>query len=114
MENGLGKLAEILAKCAMTCEFCATSCLREKDMSMLSRCIALNRDCADSCMLGARMLERDSEIVRRFLLICEDICYLCADECEKHDHDHCRYCAKVCRYCAKACHRHHIPVAQPE
>ncbi|WP_373711169.1 four-helix bundle copper-binding protein [Jeotgalibaca porci] len=28
---------------------------------------------------------------------------MCADECEKHDHNHCQECAKACRACEEAC-----------
>ncbi|WP_394345089.1 four-helix bundle copper-binding protein [Antarcticibacterium arcticum] len=32
---------------------------------------------------------------------------MCAEECAKHDHEHCKKCAQVCNECAEACHRHH-------
>ncbi|MHB8898378.1 MAG: four-helix bundle copper-binding protein [Thermoguttaceae bacterium] len=30
-------------------------------------------------------------------------CDACADECEKHDMEHCRKCAEACRRCAEEC-----------
>ncbi len=30
--------------CAMACENCAASCLREEDVKMMARCIALDMD----------------------------------------------------------------------
>jgi hypothetical protein len=30
---------------------------------------------------------------------------LCAQECAKHQHDHCQKCAESCRQCADACSR---------
>jgi hypothetical protein len=34
---------------------------------------------------------------------CIEICQRCADECGKHDHDHCQQCAEACRACVEAC-----------
>jgi hypothetical protein len=28
---------------------------------------------------------------------------MCADECSKHEYDHCKHCAAVCERCAEAC-----------
>ncbi|ECX3894299.1 four-helix bundle copper-binding protein, partial [Salmonella enterica] len=27
----------------------------------------------------------------------------CAEECARHDHDHCQNCARACSQCADAC-----------
>jgi hypothetical protein len=29
---------------------------------------------------------------------------MCAEECNKHNHEHCKECAEVCLACANACH----------
>ncbi|WP_040586417.1 four-helix bundle copper-binding protein [Spirosoma luteum] len=105
-------LIQTLINCARACDYCATACLQDSDVQMMSRCIALDRDCADICFQGARLLERNAEISHQFLIICEEICRMCADECGKHDHDHCRECADACRTCAEACHQHHEKITQ--
>jgi len=102
--------AELILKlinCAMACENCSSACLDENDVTMMARCIELDRDCADICSLAARLLKRDSEIAHTFLGLCEEMCKLCADECAKHNNDHCKKCAEACRDCADACHAHH-------
>ena len=105
-------LIQKLLDCAITCENCATSCLQEEDVTMMAKCISLDRDCADICFQAARLLKRDSEVGHQFLVLCEEICRLCGDECGKHKHEHCQICALACKDCAEACHAHHQPVTQ--
>ncbi|MBC7389594.1 MAG: four-helix bundle copper-binding protein [Opitutaceae bacterium] len=100
-------LIQELINCALSCEKCLTACLEESDVTMMAHCIELDKDCADICFLAARLLQRDSEIGHKFLLICEEICRLCAAECSKHEHEHCKVCAEACEKCAEACHAHH-------
>src|SRR5438067_10688468 len=103
-------LIQKLLDCALACEHCATACLQEEDVKMMAGCIKLDRDCADICIQAARLLQRDSDIAHQYLVLCEEICRLCAAECGKHDADHCRQCAQACQTCAEACHAHHTPI----
>ncbi|MDB5272076.1 MAG: four-helix bundle copper-binding protein [Chitinophagaceae bacterium] len=100
------ELIQLLMHCALTCETCSSACLDEPDVSMMARCIELDRDCADICSLAARLLQRDGEIAHHFLAVCEEMCRLCAGECNKHEHNHCKVCAEICHKCAEACHTH--------
>jgi hypothetical protein len=106
------QLIQKLLNCVLACEHCASACLKESDVQMMTQCISLDRDCADICAQAARLLQRDSVIAHQYLVLCEEICRLCADECGKHDHEHCRQCAEACRVCAEACHEHHQPITQ--
>lgn len=101
-----------LLECALACENCATQCLKEDDVKMMSRCIALDRDCADICLQGARLLQRESAIALQYLLLCEEVCRACAEECKKHEHEHCKSCAEACMACAELCHQYHNPITQ--
>lgn len=105
-------LIQKLLDCVLACEHCATSCLEEEDVKKMAPCIKLDRDCSDMCTLAARLLQRDSVIAHQFLLLCEEICRLCSDECRKHDTEHCQKCAEACRVCAEACHEHHTAITQ--
>ncbi|RYU87906.1 four-helix bundle copper-binding protein [Mucilaginibacter terrigena] len=105
-------LIEKLLACVEACENCATACLLEDGVKPMVRCISLDRDCADICSQAAKLLERRSEIAHQYLLLCEEICRMCAEECEMHPHDHCQKCAEACRQCAEACHAHHQPIIQ--
>lgn len=97
-------LLEALNNCAAACNHCATACLDEQDVKMLARCIKLDFDCADICLLTASFVARDSEHANHLLKECAEICEACAEECEKHTHmEHCRKCAEACRHCAEAC-----------
>src|SRR5476651_453287 len=106
------QLIQRLLDCVLACEHCATACLGEDDVKMMAGCIRLDRDCADICSQAARLLQRDSVIAHQYLVLCEEICRLCAEECGKHNMDHCRQCAEACRQCAEACHAHHEPITQ--
>lgn len=110
-ENNNG-LVQTLVDCAMACEHCAASCLQEPDMKKMAHCIGLDRDCADICTLAARLIRRNSPIATQYLLLCEEMCRLCAAECSKYDHNHCQQCAKACLDCAEACHENHQPIHQ--
>lgn len=105
-------LIQKLLDCALACEHCATACLNEQDVTSMAACIKLDRDCADICLQAARLLQRESAIGHQYLVICEEICRMCGDECAKHEHEHCRQCARACVVCADACHEHHQPVTQ--
>jgi hypothetical protein len=100
-------LIQQLLECANACENCGASCLDEKDVTAMAHCIELDRDCAEMCFLGAKLLIRDSEFSHEFLAFCEKVCRSCADECGKHEHEHCKRCAEECLKCAEACHAHH-------
>jgi hypothetical protein len=97
------ELVRELMDCAVACETCATACLNEEDVTMMARCIELDRDCAELCMQGVHLLLRDSELAHPFLVVCEEACRMCAEECAKHEHAHCSRCAEACQRCADAC-----------
>jgi hypothetical protein len=99
-------LIDQLIDCGLACENCIAQCLRERDVNMMVRCMELDRDCADLCFQTARLLVRDSEIIERWVKACSEVCSLCAQECRKHEMDHCQLCANACEQCAKACHEH--------
>jgi len=96
-------LEHVLVKCMTACEYCATLCLQEENVKMMARCIMLDRDCADICMLTARFVARDSAHAQHVMRECIEICRLCEEECRKHEADHCQKCADACRECAEAC-----------
>jgi hypothetical protein len=95
--------------CAQACTSCADACLSEEDVSMLTRCIRLNMDCADSCSATGRMLSRqtgtNSELIESQVRACMDACRICGDECEKHapKMEHCKVCMESCRMTERAC-----------
>jgi len=98
------ELLQKLIECALTCEECEAACLNEENITLLARCIELDRDCADICLLASRLVHRDSEISDDYLAMCEKMCRMCAEECNKHNHEHCKACAEACLACAEACH----------
>jgi hypothetical protein len=75
----------------------------------MRRCIRLCMDCADVCTatyrVASRRTDENRQLIRTMLAACIEACETCAEECEKHDTDHCRRCAKMCRECAEDCRR---------
>ena len=45
------QLIAALNNCVTECNHCATACLDEQDVKMLSKCIKLDIDCADICKI---------------------------------------------------------------
>ena len=91
--------------CAKMCQSCADACSAEAvDMT---QCVRLCLDCADICDAAANVALRQTgmndAIVRETLELCARACDVCAAECEKHDHEHCKLCAQMCRECAADC-----------
>ena len=91
---------EICNEAAQVCEWCADECLGNDEME---ECARLCRDVADVASLHARFMARDSDYSGDLAAVCADACEACADECDQHDHDHCRTCARVLRECAETC-----------
>ncbi len=95
------------AECALVCTACADACLSEPDLARLADCIRLDLECAEICRLVARLLARpgrqDRDSLERALDTCSRACRACAEECGRHDHEHCRICAEACLASADAC-----------
>src|SRR3954469_17433388 len=89
-----------ISDCATECNKCLASCLEEEDVSMMARCIELDLDCSEICILTSSFVSRDSESTATLLPMCAEICNACAEECSKHDLDHCQKCAAICKECA--------------
>jgi hypothetical protein len=104
-------LINTLIECALACESCMAANLELKNVTIMAHCIELCRDCADICVTGARLLQRDSDMSNAYLYVCEEACRLCAEECSLHEeHEHCKMCAMICFSCQEACHIEHEKV----
>lgn len=97
LENLNNRTLKELDACSTLCNICFDACLHEQDVSIMARCIELNRDCAEMCQVAASVVSRNSEFSDAVLNLCADICIACAEECEKHPTDHCQKTAHVCR-----------------
>lgn len=102
------------------CEFVTIVTGKTADFSSIDLCALSLIDSVEqqvngngtNCTQAARLLQRDSIIGHQYLLLCEEICRLCAAECSKHDHEHCRQCAVACEECADACHANQETINQ--
>lgn len=70
---------------------------------MMVKCIRLDRVCAEVCAAANQVLVTKYKDVQGLLDFCIKVCNECAEECDKHEHQHCKDCAKACRECARAC-----------
>lgn len=100
-----------VAACEQTCISCADACLAEEMRDQLVRCISINHDCADICMVTARLVARqtspDLKVIQSQVQTLAMACHSCKEECRKHAsmHEHCRICAEACARCADSCAR---------
>ena len=96
-------LINALNECVAACNDCASACLAEDDVRMMARCIQTDIVCAEICSATAKVVTFESSVSKEMVDLCRKICGECAAECEKHDMEHCRYCAEICRKCKEAC-----------
>lgn len=96
------EVVHILGECVIACNHCFSSCLEEEDVKMMKDCIKLDKECAEVCQFTIIMLH-NSRFVGQYLDLCIQVCEACAEECGKHDNDHCKHCAEVCKKCADTC-----------
>ncbi len=105
----LVRCIEACVACEQACTQCADDCLSEENVAELVKCIRLNEDCADICVVGGRVANRqteyDANVTRAVIEACARVCKSCADECDRHasHHEHRRICAEACRACEEAC-----------
>jgi hypothetical protein len=105
--SSMQRCMDACERCALECERCATASLHDHDLAVLASCIELCRDCADVCVLAARMMSRGSTSARVACRACLEICATCARECDWQaaHHEHVRRCAEVCHACIEECRR---------
>src|SRR3546814_9299314 len=73
----------------------------------LRQCIRACLDCADICdatyKVATRRTGNNELLLQEMLQLCITACDICAEECARHDNDHCRLCAEMCRECGTDC-----------
>lgn len=89
--------------CAAACNHCAASCTKEPHVDKMAVCIRLDMQCAAICSAVADLLSLGSPYAKELSRICAEVCKDCAEECARHDMEHCRICAEACRRCETAC-----------
>lgn len=97
------KLIHALGNCINHCNYCADACLGEENVKMMVTCIRLDRVCAEVCSTLSQLLAMNFKDIDGLVAYCEKICEQCAEECGKHQMDHCQKCAEACKSCAEAC-----------
>ncbi|WP_286230812.1 four-helix bundle copper-binding protein [Neobacillus mesonae] len=98
-------IIEDLHECMAACNHCYDACLKEENMNMMAECIRLDRECADICAYLEQAIVRGTPFISELGQVCATICERCGNECQKHEHDHCKKCAEACFKCAEACQK---------
>ncbi len=94
---------EACMRCAVICNNCAILCSKEENSPMMADCIQLSTECAVICYTSAELMSLGSNKVKEIAKLCAAMCDDCAEECNKHNHDHCVECADACSKCADEC-----------
>ena len=93
--------------CSAICTSCADACVAEKMVEEMRQCIRLCLDCADLCTatfkLATRRTGSNELLLQEMLQVCITACDLCAEECDRHEDDHCKRCAEMCRETSRDC-----------
>ena len=93
--------------CAAICTSCADACVAEEIVKEMRQCIRTCMDCADICNATFRVATRrtgsNEALIQEMLQLCITACDICAEECARHDDEHCRLCAEMCRETARDC-----------
>lgn len=97
--EGLATAARHAMFCAHMCTSSADACSAE-EMDM-RQCIRSCLDCADICDATAKVTTRRTgenvSVLRAMLDACIRTCELCAEECSRHEQEHCKLCGNVSR-----------------
>lgn len=94
---------ELCYQCANACDACTTNTLKEKEVIAMTKCIELNIYCAEVCRLAASLVSKGELFMPEICGFCAKVCNACADECARHQNEHCLESAFFCRQCAEAC-----------
>ena len=105
LNEPLAQAVRHLMFCSTMCASCADACAAEK-MDM-RQCIRTCLDCADICEATSKVALRrtgsNEAVLRAALDLAIASTEICAEECEKHDHEHCKLNAEMCRECSAEC-----------
>jgi hypothetical protein len=91
-----------LNDCATECGNCFAHMVGKESKN---NCPACCIECAAICRLCVDAIARNSQFAKQICKLCADISDWCAKECDAHDMDQCKRCAKACRRCAEACRK---------
>ena len=96
-------------ECAKTCNEAAHHCLEQLknegiDRKAHARAAALTMDCQEFCVISAKLIARDSELMVYSCQACADACKDCIEACERvAQSEMMKRCADTCRECEKSC-----------
>lgn len=100
------ELIHALGNCINHCNYCADAGLDEENVKEMVKCIRLDRVCAEVCSTLNQILATGYDDVGELVNYCIKVCQACAEECGKHQTDHCQACAQACRDCVTACQKY--------
>lgn len=93
---------EACQRCIVSCEECLNAMINVDSGNDCPKCCI---ECSDVCSLCVKLMARDSRNAADFCNFCANVMDYCAEQCEAHDHEHCKKCAADCRKCAEECRK---------
>ncbi len=107
----LYQVNEEMKQCIQNCLDChsiclntVTYCLQQGGMHSELPHIRLMLDCAEICQTSANFMLRGSEMHIRTCAICAEICFKCAEDCDRmSDDEQMKACAQMCLTCSETC-----------
>jgi len=93
---------EACQKCFIDCQNCIVNMAGQESMNDCPNCCI---QCVDNCLTTIKLLIADSPFISKQAALCAEICEWCAEQCQQHDHDHCKICAESCLVCAEECRK---------
>lgn len=104
MSEELRRCIQDCLECANICEQTIQFCLQQGGKHAAPDHIRMLRDCADSCLMSAAMMSRQSSFHSQHCQLCAEICHACAESCDKMGTDpQMKACADACRTCEDSC-----------
>lgn len=91
---------KVCYEAATACRVCVNTYLGDKDMKKSNQLCLQTIQLAEAC---AALCASSSDISPKIAALCEEICKICATECERFQSEICIECAELCRRCANCC-----------
>lgn len=103
-DSDMSYCINMCATCYKECLETLHHCLGQKRTHFQGKHLELLQICAESCDLALKMMVADMEFHRQSCELCFEVCFACAEECEKISEDEVLlHTAEICRKCGESC-----------
>lgn len=102
MNININDFLNICMNAVIKCQQCSMYSLGRVGME---KCLKIANECSNICSLASYLItySESSKRDKQILTICNEMCDLCIDECNKFDYEFTQDCAKACQKMADFC-----------